>query len=243
MKVPNPPRDTAVAWCWITGLSVFGVFAPSIFGMDGFNGGFAISFICGFLAIIGIIVMVIYFGRAATLDRIFTGKDLLAHWTYPREEWVAYAEAEYKRERKWKTQLFWIVAVMALLAGGGCFIFDQEAGGVVFLVMLGLVAIIAFVAFFTSWYNYRQNLRYNGEAFIAPYAVYLNRQLHTWNSLAAWLESVELKDEKQPYLQFRYMAPTRTGLQSYDANVPVPKGKEEEARALLEKFTTGKKDA
>jgi len=60
----NPPLQTIVAWVIITALAVFGIFAPSLFGMDGFKGGYAISFVSFFMVICGIIVIVIYSGRA-----------------------------------------------------------------------------------------------------------------------------------------------------------------------------------
>jgi hypothetical protein len=84
-------------------------------------------------------------------------------------------------------------------------------------------------------------MKYLGETYITPNAVYLNKQLHTWDSLGSWLDSVSIKGDGQPYLEFKYMAPARTGVTEYDANVPIPKGREMEAREILDKFTTGKK--
>ncbi|MCX6001427.1 MAG: hypothetical protein NTY79_02660, partial [Chloroflexi bacterium] len=97
--------------------------------------------------------------------------------------------------------------------------------------------IIAFTAWFTSWYNYRQNKKYLGETYITENAIYINRQLHMWRGLGARLDSVNLTAGKsQRLLRFVYSAPTRTGMQEYQVNVPVPTGREGEAEKILKHF-------
>ncbi len=233
----NPPMQTTIAWALITVLSIFGIFAPEIFGIEGFDGGFAISFVCIFLAIIGIIVMVIYSGRARLLNRILSGENILAHWTYSPEEWRQYTEEEYKEEKQSKKGLAVLISAIALLMGIVFFLADNENGIWVLVVMLALIAIIAFTAWFTSWYNYRQNKKYLGETYITDDAVYINRQLHTWRGLGAMLDSVNLtKDKSQQLLRFVYSAPTRTGMQEYKVNVPVPRGQEGSAENIFKHF-------
>jgi xanthosine utilization system XapX-like protein len=206
--------------------------------MDGMGGGFAISFVCVMLAITGIIVIIIYSGRARLLNRILNGENSLAHWRYSPEEWRTYTEKEYKEEKAMKKGLFLMVAGIALLIGIIFFIVNHEAGAWVFMAMLGLIAIIGFTAWFTSWYNYRQNNKYLGETYITENAVYINRQLHTWQGLGAVLDSVNLDQRKtQNILQFVYSAPTRTGMQEYRVNVPVPAGQEAEAKTIWEHFS------
>jgi hypothetical protein len=67
--------------------------------------------------------------------------------------------------------------------------------------------------------------------------VYINRQLHTWRGLGAKLDSVNLSEGKPPLLlRFVYSAPTRTGMQEYALNIPVPKGQEEAAEKIFKHF-------
>jgi uncharacterized membrane protein (DUF373 family) len=209
----NPPLQTTIAWAIITMLSIFGIFAPEIFGINGFDGGFAISFVCIFLAIIGVIVITIYAGRARLLNRILSGENILAHWKYSPEEWRQYTEKEYKEEKQLKKGLAIVISAIALLMGIVFFLADNENGIWVLVVMLALIAVIAFTAWFTSWYNHRQNQKYLGETYITEDAVYINRQLHTWRGLGARLDSVDLNEgASQLLLQFVYSAPTRTGM-------------------------------
>jgi hypothetical protein len=233
----NPPLQTTIVWAIITALSIFGIFAPEIFGIKGFDGGFAISFVCIFLAIIGVIVLVIYSGRARLLNRILSGENILAHWTYSPEEWTKYTEKEYKEEKQSKKGLAIVISGIALLMGIVFFLADNENGIWVLVVMLALIAVIAFTAWFTSWYNHRQNQKYLGETYITEDAVYINRQLHTWRGLGARLDSVYLTEGKsQQLLRFVYSAPTRTGMQEYAVRIPVPKGQEEAAEKILKHF-------
>jgi len=107
MKINNnPPLQTTIAWAIITLLSIFGIFAPQVFGIGGMNSGYAISFVCIFLVIIGIIVIIIYSGRARLLNSILNDKGVLAHWKYSPEEWKTYTEKEYKEEKAMKKGLF-----------------------------------------------------------------------------------------------------------------------------------------
>lgn len=226
-----------MAWAIITMLAIFGIFAPEIFGIKGFDGGFAISFVCVFLTITGIIVVVIYTGRARLLNRILSGENILAHWTYSAEEWSQYTEKEYKEEKQSKKGLAIVISAIALLMGIVFFLADNENGIWVLVGMLALIAIIAFTAWFTSWYNHRQNQKYLGETYITGDAVYINRQLHTWRGLGARLDSVDLSEGKPPLLlRFVYSAPTRTGMQEYTVRIPVPKGQEEAAEKIFRHF-------
>jgi hypothetical protein len=234
----NPTRRTAIIWGIVTLLAIFTIFAPHLFGMDDLRGGFAISVLSILVAITGIIATVIYANRARMLDRILSGDNLLAHWTYSPEEWSEYTEKEFRTEKKEKWLLFYMVAGIALFFGILFVIFDHEAGLWVLVSMLGLIALIAFVAWFSAWYDYRQNKRYLGEAYITRDAIYLNRQLHTWRGLGARLESVNLVGkESQQLLAVTYSAPTRMGRQEYTVRVPVPRGQEKAAEKLAEKLT------
>jgi hypothetical protein len=233
----NPQRRTAIIWAIITAAAIIGIFVPSIIGLEGFDGGFAISTLAFFMALTGVIVVIVYLLRARTLDRMFQGDNLLTHWTYTSEEWSKYTEQEYKTEKYGKWKLFFLVAGIALFIGIVFFIIDNEAGLVVLYSMLGLIALIALVAWASSLSNYRHNKKTVGEVFISRDAVYMNRQFHTWKGLGAKLKSVLIasKDD-QSVLAFSYTMPTRTGIQEYTVRVPVPYGKDKAAETLVQDF-------
>ena len=241
MKPHNSARITSNVWWGLAAASVFIIFLPGLIGMDGFNGGFAISFLAFFFVIISVIVAVIYMRQAAVLARIFSGQDLLAHWTYQKDEWSEYTEKENVREKVGKTRLFILVSGIALVVGIIFVLVTHDSGGVwVMASIITLIAILAFTAWFTSWYDYRQNRKNLGEAYITPKAVYLNKRLYTWGNLGSWLESVNIQDSTPPYIEFKYVAAAHAIVQEYTVNVPVPHGKEQEARDLIDRFSVGK---
>jgi MFS family permease len=231
----NPPRKTAIIGLIVTIVGVMMIFVPGFAGIGGMEGGYAISFVSLFVAIMGIIVVVIYTWLAKMLDKILRGEGLLAHWTYTPEEWKEYAEREYAEEKTEKIGLFIVVSAFALFFGVLFWVIDPESGIYIFLAMLGLIAIIGFAWRFTAWHYYNQNKKYLGEAYITRDALYLNRRFYAWCILGARLISVTLRNEQDlTLLNFTFTTPTMTGLQDYTARVPIPQGQEETAKTIVQ---------
>jgi hypothetical protein len=143
------------------------------------TGGFAISFVSLFIAIVAAIVGVMYLGWADKLDKILRGEGILAHWTYTPEYWAEYTKKEYEEEKSEKKGLFLIVSGFALFFGILFWVLDAEAGFFVFLVMLGLIGLVAFAWRFSAWNNYRQNIGGVKEAYITKDAIYMNKKRYT----------------------------------------------------------------
>jgi hypothetical protein len=233
----NPARTTMIVWLVITLLAIFGIFAPGIFGMDGFDGGFAISTVCVVLGIIGLVVVWMYSGRAKALDGILRGEKILVHWKYSSTEWQQYADKAYKKEKQDKWQLYLMVVVISVIVGFGFWLFNRDSAAIVFFMLLGLFAFLAVLIFFSTNSNYWQNKKYQGEVYIAHDGAYVNRQLHLWRSWGAQLENVNYA-EKEKLLEFTYSVPSRQGRDSFTLRVPVPDGEEKTARKLLEHFNS-----
>ncbi len=234
MRKGNPARTTSIVW-WILA-PVFFLAAFFAFRSGIGDAAYALAFVSFAMFITAIIVGLVYGGRARKLDRMLAGEGLLVHWTYSPDEWRQYAEKEYQAEKSAKRTLFFIISGFALLAGIIALIANPEAGKWVLAVMLALIAIIGLLAWFTSWYDHRQNLKYLGEAYISKDGVYLNKQLHLWNQLGAYLGSVEYVEETPPLLVFSYFMPTRTGLEERDVRVPVPHDQKAKANEVLRMF-------
>jgi hypothetical protein len=172
---------------------------------------------------------------AARLDRLLRGEGVLAHWTYSPEFWREYAEKEYAEEKTEKKGIFLLVSGFALFFGVLFWLFDAEAGFVVFLVMMGLIALVAFVWQFSSWYNYRQNVNGVREAIISKNAVYMNKKFYAWRTVLTSFDGVTLRDNRSmPLLVFKYtVSNVRTGPQTYTTRVPIPPGEEEKAKEIM----------
>ncbi len=239
MKIDNPSRKISKLWGILS--PVFLLLTFFSFNADIGDAAFALAFLFFILFITAIIVAVIYGKQASKLDRIIAGEGLLAHWTYTTDEWQRYAEKNYQVEKSGRKKLFFIVAGFALLIGIIYLIINREAGLGVFLMMLIVIAVTGFSAWFASWRNYRQN-KNTGDAYISKDGIYLNKQIHIWNQLGARLSSMKYIEETPPMLVFSYVALTGTISQEYTVRVPVPSGQETRAKEILEQLQsiTGK---
>jgi hypothetical protein len=214
---------------------------PIATDMDGMNGGYALMFIAVALVIpAGIVTAVLYGIRAFTLQGIISGKDLIAHWTYNHDEWKKYAEEEYVREKSDKMALFYVLVFFCVLIGGGLFLIadDKEAAGVVLLGLSGLIVFIRLFIYFTTKKTLDDNRKYLGEAYISRKGVYLNKSFHSWNFLSR-LEDARI-DEKQRILEIEYSALSRQGKEYSYVRIPIPAGKEKEAKRVLDELLKGR---
>jgi hypothetical protein len=238
---PNPPKRAATASFAITVFAIIMIFLPESIGIDGFNGGFAISFISIFVAATALVVGIMYLGLASKVDNILQGRGVLAHWFYTPEFWLEFTGEEYEMEKSEKKGLFLIVTGFALFFGVLFWILDEEAGFYVFLVMLGLIGLCAFAWRFSAWSNYRQN-RGGGvkEVYITKDAVFLNGKLTAWNAWFSHFDDVTLEYHKRmPLLVFKYTGTSgRAGPQTYLTRVPIPPGQEVAAQYVIEQVKT-----
>ena len=233
----NPPKRTAVT-CFVVALfAAVLIFVPESVGIDGFNGGFAISFASLAIALTAAIVGVMYLGWAGKLDKILRGEGILAHWTYTPQYWAEYTKKEYEEEKSEKKGLFLIVSGFALFFGILFWALDPEAGFTVFLMMIGLIGLVAFAWRFSAWHNYRQNIGGVKEAYITKDAVYMNKKLYTWRTVFTSFDQVTQEDNQGlALLVFKYTTASRTGPQTYTTRVPIPPGQEEAAKNIIQQI-------
>jgi hypothetical protein len=233
----NPPKRTAVASFVVVLFAVVMIFVPEFVGIDGFDGGFVISFVSFFIAIVAAIVTVMYLSYAGKLNKILRGEGILAHWTYTPEYWAEYTKKEYEEEKNEKKGLFLIITGFALFFGILFWVLDTEAGFFVFLVMLGLIGIVAFAWRFSAWNNYRQNILGVKEVFITKDAIYMNKKFYTWRALfTSFNEVTQENNHGLKLLVFKYTTTNRTGPQTYKTRVPIPLGQEEQAKNAMQQI-------
>jgi len=236
-KKRNPKRITANRTWYFTIGGVFLMFGPVNLGLiDGMDGGYAIATLGFMIALAGIISFFVYNKLAKSLEDILHDENLIAHWTYPLEQWTAYAEKDYREDKKYKMQLFYIVAAFAIFFAVLFMVIDPEAGLFVAATMLGLIIIVRLTVFITVRNRYKENKSQIGEVYIAPNGVYLNKQLHAWNVIGSRLERVFYNSNSENLIRFEYSAPGRGARSWYSFAVPVPAGKEVEACSIVDFF-------
>jgi hypothetical protein len=235
----NPPKKHATISFTVAFFAAVMIFVPELAGVDGFDGGFAVSFVSLVIALTAAIVGAMFMGWASKVTRIQHGEGILAHWVYPPEFWAAYTEEEYKEEKSEKKILFLIVTAFALFFGILFWVLDNEAGFWVFVMMLGLIGLCGFAWQFSSWRNYQSNRSAGAkEVFITKEAVFMNNKLTTWKTALTRFEDVSFEENRRvPVLVFEYTQYTgRAGVQKYTTRVPVPPGQEGVALYVIEQI-------
>jgi len=235
-KPKNKQITYAFIWLLVTIASLLCAILPFITDIDIMNGGGAMIFIGFVMFLTGAIVTPFFFKRAKRFNNIVSGKNMLAYWTYQPEEWGEYAEAEFRKRKKEKWGLFWVISIIGIVVNTiMCFAIPD--GIIIFIfVQLGLMLILGFTAFLSYSLPHKKNKKHIGKAIIAPYGIYLNGSFHSWQGLSARFERVEFTDNNT-ILCFTYSAMVRYAQrEEYTVNVPIPKSELPTAVRIVEYF-------
>jgi len=242
VRLRNRQARIASAWGIVAMVAAVGTALPSLVGMSGMAGGYAISFVSGFLALVGLITAAVFWARARILARLLSGQGVLVHWTYPDAARREHTRKELAEERKGSWTLFLIIAAFCIVIGIGFLIADPEAGRFVLFVLLGIVALIAIVAAIAPRIRYAKRRRATPEAIVSPEGAYVLGLLHSWRLLGARIESADVKEGREPVLRVTYSAPIVYGKffytrQHYTVQIPVPPGETERAEEVADVLT------
>lgn len=238
--MPNPEKTYAKVSAGISVLAIVLIFVPGWIGMDGMAGGYAVSFVSIFVAVSAALVAWLFWSRASTLDAIFAGKDLLAHWSYQPGEWEGYTRVELQQQTSRNKGLLAVMAAWAVLFGGLCWLLDPQAGGSVFLAMLGLILLLGIFALGLPRLRHWGQRGRPGDAWITQKAIYFDGVLVRFGGLEAHLDAVKWQDPQEhapALLEFEVSYPTRAGFQAQTVRIPVPRGQDAEAHKILDRFS------
>lgn len=159
-----------------------------------------------------------------------SGELVLARWTYTADEWRAYTRAEWKR----RVLEAAVVGVMLLLAG---YCAGRGGGdeGNAMMASAGIVAVlIAGGVLGRAHLARKANESAPGEAVITRSAILLNGKYHVLRNETYRFEGVRYDMEaKPPLLEFSVGWRTRQGQTGEKIRVPVPAGREAEAREVV----------
>ncbi len=229
MKRRNGQARAAVAWGAVSAIGMAGALLPLVWEVEGMEGGYALAFGGGVLAVCGAMAAWVFALRARILVRLFSGTGQLAHWTYPESEQAAHADRECAAGRTRNRALFRVIAAVCTAIALLYLLADPDAVGVTLPVLIGSLLLSAAGA--ELWPRLRRWGRQRGvpEAIVSLEAVYLLGTLHTWTLLGAHIEDCEVTPGRTPELSISYSPGMLGGRRPASAAVPVPPG--EEARA------------
>jgi hypothetical protein len=161
---------------------------------------------------------------------------VMAHWTYQPGEWGAYASREVAHRGREALWLFVGTVVLGMLLLGWREAMDWRE---VFAASLGVGAMLGGGKWLLARSAHRQNVATpRGEVVITPTAVLMNGryqvlQDHHFRFRGARI----LEDERPRILELSVDWPTRAGRVSDSYRIPIPAGREDEARAVARELT------
>jgi hypothetical protein len=181
------------------------------------------------------IIAIVSFWTAGKYDKIVAGEGRLARWTYTKAEWDKAIIEGYTKDH---VQRFAIlitflvgIALFAALALG----LDPTNAA---LIEWGS-AIVAVMLFLVIYYPKLRKAKKpeRSDTFIARDGLLFNREFHLWNVFGARFDSAVFVP-KSHAIEIRYwFTANEWGMQLRTLMIPVPKGKEREAKRVVESLT------
>ena len=196
------------------------------------NARFAIAALGAVTALGGFLFTIMFFGRGRLRDRLIAGKDLLAHWKYTDAEWRAFAKEEAVVQARGRSFLLGVTAVIMLIATLFSLAKDPKAGIFVGVIMAVLWVICWIVARASG--RERRDSTHVPEVLIGKDGLLCGQELHAWRGWSLRLDECAILAEPCLQLRLSYSAQTRTGRNTTVVRVPIPAGKEPEARAVIQ---------
>jgi hypothetical protein len=241
--IPIQSRQRTGIWIGV-GIALIGLAGsvlPSLLGVDGMSGAYALACLGVFFLIIGLVTALVYAQRARTLGRILAGDEILARWTYSDVQGQRQVESEYQRASGQNHALFLIMVFWFVLIAGGLIGYDYYRHGEVNWPfagsMLGIVLLLGAVAWLAPRLRRRQAQRASQEVIISRSGLVLSGAFYTWAGSLNRLTEVSISESPgEPELEFSIGYPRWLRTQSHTTDVvrvPVPPDRQEEARRVV----------
>lgn len=205
---------------------------PFVYGTGGSGAAYA-SILVGGVFFFGALAGMGLFGRQILLLREMVAGRHLAHFTYEPEEWLRYVRWNFGQETERKKALWILIFAVSLVVGLGFVIVLRDAASVgVFVVLMGLMAVLWLLAVGLPRLARRRDLHRPGQVYVGRRAVYLNGTVHSWGMLGSRLESVKMEDTPLPHILLVYSVLMISGRILYffrhqvPVRIPVPRGQD-----------------
>jgi hypothetical protein len=212
---------------------------------DEWAGWSTLAAMIGCFAIAGLItgITIIFAKRseAKTVAALLAGQGVLAHWTYTPDVWQHYAAHEQARAQKYFIIIACILTVVLLvpltslqLSSGGAM--DRSLLEAFLVVFVPIAFAVALVWIVTVMPARGLSRRPPGDAYISADGALLRDRYYPWSSWCVSLQSVRLEEGDPSVVEFTWTSPGYRTSQTHSVRIPVPEGREDEARKLISKF-------
>lgn len=231
--IVNKPRKVIRNALIITLLMIAGAVITAYSGLDGMKGGYALIVLFGFLAMSAFVTAIVYIPRAREFGRLVNEMKPLAYWAYSDIEWNSFIKEDLKETIAVnKATLRLVIIVSLVVLAGLLLVYKDNLFILIIAGIIGMLTITAFVAPRIRSYFLKKG---EHEALVGERAAIIGGTFQTWTQLGAYLIGTDIYEESEiPVLHIIYEFPTLQSTQQEIVRVPVPKGKMEEARKIVE---------
>jgi hypothetical protein len=231
---------------WTLGMALVGaalMAMPHLYGIWGADIGFAATMFGLLLLLSGLIACALFIGAVGTLERLLSGRERLACWSYPEADWIAFVGDTRAEQRERAKAILAVIGGMMVLIGGGFLLFaeDTEAALITVGVLAAVFVLVLVMALVMPWLSARHLRRGPFEIHIGARALCVGRQSHVWGGLLGRFEDAGVEGAPDPVLRVHYSVLQAAGgsfVSLYRRHeivaVPIPPGREAEARHVAD---------
>ncbi len=239
----NPERRGIAVGAAVALAGLLLLTVPSLLGLDGMSGGFALGAVGLLLVICGAITVVLFLPRARVLGRMLRGDDLLVHWEYDSPQVTRQVARDKRTELGRNRGLLLIVAIWWVIWVAFFMVLGYAEGNgddmPLFVgIMLGVGLVVAAAGLGIPHLRARRALSSTPEAIVGRHALYLNGTFHPWDAPLAALDRVTLEETTPEWrLVFHLRALNGPGWLHwvpYKVEVPVPVGQHAKAQEVAQ---------
>lgn len=191
-----------------------------------------------FVLTAGVTTLLLYRRRQKVLRRMADGREVLARWTYDPKDWERWRRHELKENRAMPV-FGAILGGIFVVIGLVFFLTDPDDMGLMLALMAGIGLLIAGVALLSAVLRNRAISRDPGEVIIARGGIWFMGALTDWNNVTSWMDRAEVQQKGKHHLfvvQYRALAGRAGHIHKSILEIPIPKGREEEALAAARKL-------
>ncbi len=188
------------------------------------NGMFALTFIGVFIALSGVVVALIFRLRAKKMATLISGENVVAAWQLSPAEKTAFTRYLFSYEKSKNLGILGITSLLIVVIFGLFILFIDEGKGAMFLVMAGLIALLALFALGMPCYYRQRNNRGDGAILIGRKFAYINGFFHNWDFPLSGIQMVKSIEKPFHGLYLKYYYYDRTLKNTEELYIPAPPG-------------------
>lgn len=185
-----------------------------------FYQAYAVTLISIFIVIAGLSVAIIFRSRAKKMRTLISGENVIASWQLTPELKSEYANFLFQNEKEKNKAIMWITSVLIVIIFGIFILVIDEGKGVMFFVMIALIAITAAFAMGMPAFYRKKNLNGDGVILIGRKFAYINGFFHNWDFPLSGIQKVKVIEKPFHGLYIKYYYYDKTLKNSEELNIP-----------------------